>query len=100
MSEQKLAEVKANRYRFFFDADAGTLTITNQRLHFEADGFGNIHREPEDILLADIVSVTPFNVSLIVPNGIKIRTRAGKEYQYAINKRQPVIDLITSLLPT
>ena len=96
-SEQQLDQMRANRYRSLGNADGGKLIITNKRLIFEAHAI-NLNREPLEIPLSEIVSVTPFN-AFIVPNGMKITMRDGTEHKFVINRRKTIMALIQNTLP-
>jgi len=93
MAEQILKEVRANRYRFFGNADGGKLIITDQRVRFEPHTV-NINTEPEEIPFTDIASVSTFGAAGIIPWGVRITTHDGSEYKYVIWWRGRVIKLI------
>lgn len=98
MQEQFVKKYRANRYHHLFNADGGSLTITNMRLRFEAHAI-NFNTAPSEILLANIVRIETFNALLIVPNGIIVVTSDGKRNKFVVNKRKEIMQLIQSLLP-
>jgi hypothetical protein len=70
----------------------GRLIITNQRLLFEAHAL-NINREPVDIPLRDITSVTTVR-SGILPNGILVSCFSGRRYHFVVWGRKRIIAMI------
>ncbi len=75
--ETILLEGPANH---FLNAEGrgGWLTLTPTRLAFRSHGV-NAQNEPLDIALGAIAKASPSNTLGIIPNGLTIRTHAGKE---------------------
>jgi hypothetical protein len=77
----------------------GKLSVYSDRLEF-APGAVNIMDQATVIPMDDITSVSVTNVAFVVPNGIQIITRSGREYiliPKAWEKTQ-IIDLINAQL--
>lgn len=78
------------------DRITGRLTITNQRLHFEPDILALMRWRSEDMPYEEIAEVRKGGYSLgIHDDQMVIRNKAGKEYLFAVEKRDEVM---TSLL--
>jgi hypothetical protein len=94
--ERILTKVAANLMRGA-EGVGGHLTVTDRQLRFEAHRL-NLQREPEAILLTDIVEVKPINNLGIVPNGMLVTTKSGKQFRFVVWGRNALIALIKSQL--
>lgn len=90
--EQIIDERPANLFRGI-EAVGETLKTTNKRLIFEPHDF-NIQKEPLEISLDQIEKIKPRNTLGIVPNGILVKLKNGKEYKFVVWKRKELIELI------
>ncbi|GAB6991649.1 GRAM domain-containing protein [Paenibacillus pini] len=82
----------ANLFRGM-EAVGGKLKITGDRVIFNATRL-NVQRDSLEIPMSDIQEVERRNTLRIVPNGITIKLRSGKEYRFVIKDRDQVIELI------
>jgi hypothetical protein len=83
---------RANLFRGI-EGVGGLILITDRRIIFQPHLF-NIQRDVVEIPLKDIVEVRPRSTYDIIPNGILVKTRSGKEYKFVVPNRQRIIDLI------
>ncbi len=72
----------------------GRITLTNQRLLFEAHKV-NLQPEPLAIPLSDISDVTPSNMmGGILPNSIIVHCRSGRQFRFVLWGRKRIIAMI------
>lgn len=90
--EKVLADVAANLFRGW-EAVGGRMKITDQRIFFEPHAV-NIQTEVEEIPLNEVVEVTKRNTLGIVPNGLLVRTKSGREYKFVVWGRKRLIQLL------
>jgi hypothetical protein len=74
----------------------GKLIVTNQRIYFRTlkreFQFCNKEINPEDIS-----EMFYFNVMMVLPRGIKIKTKAGEELDFTVRNRSEWAKLITKM---
>jgi hypothetical protein len=74
----------------------GKLIVTNQRIYFrtlkQEYQFCNREIHPEDIS-----ELFYFNVMMILPRGIKIKTKTGEELDFTVRNRGEWAKLITKM---
>jgi GRAM domain len=94
--EPILCDVAANLRRRI-ETVGGRLKITSTRVVFEPNAL-NLQRQPAEISLTDIASVSKINVFGISPNGMLIRTKRGVEYKFVVWKRDSLINIISEAM--
>lgn len=94
--EKLIMKVSANLFRGI-EGVGGKLKITDKRLHFMSHSF-NIQTGETEIPLGEIAEVTKVNTLGLVPNGLLIKLKNGKSYQFVVNQRNTVYDLVKSLI--
>lgn len=102
VDESIVKEGKANLQRGF-ETVGGQLYLSNQRLIFEAHSF-NIQTGSSVISLKNVTDVvtcwTKFlNLFPLMPNSIKVITKAGEEYRFVVFGRDEWLRSIKSQLP-
>jgi hypothetical protein len=85
-------DVMANLFRGF-EAVGGKLKITDQRIFFKSHHF-NIQTGTLDLPLEQIVEAKARNTMGIIPNGMSVITKDGKEYKFVVWGRGKLIDFI------
>ncbi len=95
-NEQILANFAVQLLRNIESVD-GNMTITNQRVLFEA-GLINVQKKPLEIPLDEISKVCKKNTFWIIP-GILIQTKSDMKYGFiVIRNREKLISLIENQL--
>ena len=95
-NEELVSEAAANLKRGIEFA-GGRLTITTQRLIFEAHAL-NIQQQAAEILLKSIADIEPGNSLLgMLRNRLKVRTNSGIEYDFVVSRSDEIADLIQQL---
>jgi len=98
-NEHVIDKFIANRYRHILSADGGQLTISNERLIFNAHAL-NIDVGQSEIAIADIMSVNFFSTLGFIPNGLVITTKDGIKHKFVVYKRQKIAEIIEDLKET
>lgn len=91
-NEQIYFEVAANLFRGA-EAVGGKLTITDRRMLFHSHAF-NLQTGSTEIVIENIQEVKKRNTWGIVPNGLSVRTKDGKEYKFVVWNRKKLIGFI------
>jgi len=91
-NESVVIKKAANLFRGI-ESVGGKLTITNEKLLFEPHKI-NIQSQPLEIPFQDIERAEKRNSLLVVPNGMKVIDRSGREYKFVVWGRDEIIDLI------
>ncbi len=94
--EKLIMEVNANLFRGI-ESVGGKLKITDKRLHFRSHSF-NIQTGETEIPLSEIAQVIKVNTLGVVPNGLLVKLKRGKNYQFVVSQRNRVYDMVISLL--
>jgi len=74
----------------------GKLIVTNQRIYFKSLERDNGHLDME-IGPGEICDLFFFNTLWLIPNGMNIITKKGKEIQLTVKKRNEWAKLITRM---
>ena len=94
--EKLIIKVNANLFRGI-ESVGGKLTVTDKRLHFKSHSF-NIQTGETEIPLNEIAGVTKVNTLGLVPNGLLVKLKNGKNYQFVVSRRNSVYDLLITRL--
>jgi hypothetical protein len=90
--EQVIFDIAANFFRGI-EAVGGRLKITGEKLKFEPHKL-NIQTAILEIQLNEILIAEKRNTLFLVPNGMKVKLKSGKEYKFVLWNRGKVIDYI------
>lgn len=74
--------------------NAGTFTLTDQRILFRGGGLSDRLRLVFAIPYGDITQVDKFSVSGFIPTGIKVVSRQDGLFRLSLMKRNQVMELI------
>ncbi len=88
-----IKEQDANHF-VSIEAVGGKLFLTNQRLYFKSHIL-NIQGHELTMELGDIENVEKRNTLLIVPNGISVKLKGGKEENFVVMGRDSWIEEIS-----
>ncbi|OXS59854.1 hypothetical protein B1A99_09960 [Cohnella sp. CIP 111063] len=91
-TQKVLVEKKANLFRGI-EAVGGTLTVTSDKLIFQPHAV-NIQSAPLELPLGEIERADKRNSLLVVPNGMKVTDRSGKQHKFVLWGRDEVIAII------
>lgn len=95
-NEELVSEAAANLKRGI-EFVGGRLTITTQRLIFEAHAL-NIQQQAAEVLLSSIADIEPGSSMLgMLRNRLKVRTTSGIEYDFVVSRSDEIADLIQQL---
>ena len=83
--ETLIKEGAANHFKGS-EAVGGKLYLTNTRLIFKSHAF-NVQAHEEAFQLGDITSVLPRKTLGIIPNGMTVTLKDGREEKFVINGR-------------
>lgn len=90
--------VKAGDSTYFIEDEriSGKLIITNQRIYFVSDnGYAGVY--DQEILPSEILEVIFCKTRKIVPNGLNVVLKSGKEKRFSIKKRNEFGALINKM---
>lgn len=90
MTETVFFNVPANLFKGI-EAVGGKLKITKAELIFTPHKV-NIQTAPVTIKIEEIIKAQKRNTMFLVPNGMSVTVKAGKEYKFVVNKRSKLID--------
>ncbi|MCX6036777.1 MAG: hypothetical protein NTW99_02575 [Chloroflexi bacterium] len=93
--ETIIKEGSANHFKGL-ESVGGKLYLTNLRLVFKSHAI-NIQGHEESYRLDDIISVLPRNTLGIVPNGMTLILKDGREEKFVVNERQDWMNRIKSM---
>lgn len=79
--------------------NAGTITLTNQRILFRGGGIVESLRLVFAIPYSDIIDIEPFSVALFIRTGIRILSQKEGEFQLSAMKRNEIMELIREQMP-
>ena len=91
-AEEIVDKFAANLWRGL-EAVGGRVTLTNERLLFEANGL-TIQSKPLAVALGDISGVAAFDSAGFIPNGMAVTCRSGEEHRFLLWDRDRVIRLL------
>jgi len=90
--QKVLVQKNANLFRGI-EAVGGTLTVTSDKLIFQPHAV-NIQSAPLELPLGEIERADKRNSLLVVPNGMKVTDRSGKQHKFVLWGRDEVIAII------
>lgn len=92
-----LEKRSASRLVLGFVQVGGRVTLTDQRLLFEAHSF-NFKAERVEISLADVLRVDSFTIG-VLPPGFTVHTRSGRKYRFVSYGRNDLVAAIDRYRP-
>ena len=72
----------------------GTYIFTDRRILFRGNGLVEALRVVFSLPYSAIVSMEPYNVSLLIPTGIRVNTQEGTVYRVSVLKRKEIMAFI------
>ena len=90
--------VKAGNSTYLADAEkiGGKLILTNQRIYFKASN-GYAGKYDLEIMPREILEVIFFNTRKILPNGLNVVMKSGKERKFSLKKRNEIGAIINKM---
>jgi hypothetical protein len=90
--------IKAGDTKYFVEQEKvnGKLIVTNQRIYFKTRN-SNSARFNLEILPEQIKEVIFFNTMRIIPNGLNLITKAGRQLRFAVKNRNAIGQLINKM---
>ena len=95
-AEEVFYRGSANLFRGI-EGIGGRLLVTSTRLLFQPHAV-NIQRQSLELPISAIKGASRRNTMGIVPNGMKVNTRDGLEYQFVVKNRDAIIECINGLV--
>lgn len=89
-------EAVANLFKGL-ESVGGRLKISDRRILFQSHSL-NIQTGITEIMLDQITLIKTRNTAGIIPNGVLIETRDGKQYKLVVWKRKKIVNLVNGLL--
>jgi hypothetical protein len=86
--------VTANLFRGI-EAVGGWLSITTERVLFRSHKV-NFQKQPLQIKLKDIAKIEKRHTLGLIPNGLRILLKNGKEFKFVVWNREQLIDMMDS----
>ena len=96
ITETVFFNVPANLFKGI-EAVGGKLKITELELIFTPHKV-NIQSEPVTINIGEVSKVQKRNTVFVVPNGMTVTVKGGKEYKFVVNKRGKLIDHLNKII--
>lgn len=94
LKEGEIVELSRPANHFMgIEGVGGRIFITNQRFVFKSHA-ANLQAHELTLQYTDIKKIVFYNTLAIVPNGLKLILKNGKEERFAVWKRQLVRELI------
>lgn len=84
--------VPANLFRGI-EAVGGNLQINHEKVVFRPHSL-NFQKKELEIKMEEIQGVNKRRTWMIIPNGIDLKLKSGKNYKFVVTKRENIIELI------